>query len=422
MDTQSITLIISIGCLILLSAYFSATETAFSTINKIRLKNLEKGGNRRAALILSIAEDYDKMLSAILIGNNIVNIASASLATIIFTKYFGNSGVTLSTIVMTVLVLIFGEISPKSLAKEEPEKFAMFSAPILRFLMWIMTPVTFLFGLWKKLLSLFFKAKERPSVTEEELLTIVDVAENEGELNANQGDLIRSAIEFNDLDVKDILTPRVNLVCVEEHTPLEEVRKQFANCGYSRLPVYAGSVDSIIGVIHEKDFFRMLDRGETDIHSAITDIVCTAPNMKISELLHTLQHSKIHMAVVVDEFGGTLGIVTLEDILEELVGEIWDEHDEVVEYFRQEPGGAYQISCKASLEEMFELFGLENDNDKFENNTVGGWVIEVLGRIPEQGAQFQYENLHVTVTKADPKKALEIFVEPQEQQAMAVCK
>lgn len=410
MSSTSVTLIAVIAVLVMMSAYFSATETAFSSLNKIRLKSLANNGNKRAAHALSLLENYDKLLSTILIGNNIVNIASASIATVLFVEQFrlGNSGVTVSTVVMTVVVLIFGEISPKSLAKESPERFAMFSTPFLSFFVKLLTPLNFLFQQWKKLLNKLFKAEDDRGITEEELITIVDEAENEGGIDEHESELIRSAIEFNDLEVEEILTPRVDVVAVEENDPMDKIADAFRTNGLSRLPVYRETIDNIIGIIHEKDFYAQLYQNRNEIAPIIKTAVCATTSMPVSKLLRLLQGSKTHMAIVIDEFGGTAGIVTLEDILEELVGEIWDEHDEVVEEFKKNPDGSYLVSCSADLEDMFELLGLSEEVD---TSTVSGWVIDELGGVPKVGDNFTYENLHVTVTRTDFRRVLEIRVE-----------
>mgnify|MGYP002559538664 FL=1 len=410
MSSTSITLIAVIAVLVMMSAYFSATETAFSSLNKIRLKSLANNGNKRAAHALALLENYDKLLSTILIGNNIVNIASASIATVLFVEQFrlGNSGVTISTIVMTIVVLIFGEISPKSLAKESPERFAMFSTPFLSFFVKLLTPLNFLFQQWKKLLNKLFKAEDDRGITEEELITIVDEAENEGGIDEHESELIRSAIEFNDLEVEEILTPRVDVVAVEENDPMDKIAEVFRTNGLSRLPVYRETIDNIIGIIHEKDFYAQLYQNRNEIAPIIKTAVCATTSMPVSKLLRLLQGSKTHMAIVIDEFGGTAGIVTLEDILEELVGEIWDEHDEVVEEFKKNPDGSYLVSCSADLEDMFELLGLSEEVD---TSTVSGWVIDELGGVPKVGDNFSYENLRVTVTRTDFRRVLEIRVE-----------
>ncbi len=415
MDSHSSMLVVIFGVLLLMSGYFSATETAFSSINRIRMKHLANNGSKRAIHTLALSEDFDKVLSTILIGNNIVNIASASIATVIFTNYYGDAGVTISTIVTTVLVLIFGEITPKSLAKEAPETFAMFFTPVLRILIVLLMPLNFIFSFWKKLLTKVFKFQDKQTITQEELITLVDEAESEGGIDFHEGELIRSAIEFNDLDVKEILTPRVKIIAVNEKASLDEIKSVFMMHGFSRLPVYNETVDRIIGVIHEKDFYNMLYYENDSIQSIVKSIVCVAPQMKISELLRRLQHSKSHIAIVVDEYGGTMGIVTLEDILEELVGEIWDEHDEVIEHFTKVEDHKYLIHCNADLEDLFERFELKSKSSDYNAVTVSGWVVQECGRIPETGDEFIYEDLKVTVTKTDFRRVLEILVEVLEE-------
>jgi len=415
MDSDSITTIFIMVFLLLMSAYFSATETAFSSLNRIRLKNLANNGNKKAKSALLLSENYDVLLSTILIGNNIVNIASASIATIVFTKYYGNKGITISTIVMTILVLIFGEISPKSLAKESPESFAMFSTPILKFFIFILKPLNLFFMLWKKLLSKTFKVKDSRSITEEELLTIVDEVQSEGGIDEEEGELIRSAIEFNDLDVNDVLTPRVDLVAIDVKYSNEEIDRLFFESGYSRMPVYENSIDNIIGVIHEKNFHRYLKNRDKPIKDIINPVIWATPTMKISKLLKLLQKTNSHMAVISDEYGGTLGIVTLEDILEELVGEIWDEHDEVIEEVVEIGENEYKISCSANIDKIFNFFDIHKE---YPSNTVSGFVIGELGKIPKEGDSFIYENLKIIVTKTDFRRVLEItvMVLPEEEE------
>jgi len=415
MDSTSIGMIVALVVLITMSAYFSATETAFTSLNRIRMKNRAEDGDKRAQRALALAEQYDKLLSTILIGNNIVNIAATTIATVLFTKWFHEYGPAVSTVALTVIILVFGEISPKSLAKESPERWAMTAAPLLRVFAVILAPLNFLFGLWKKLLSLLFHKEEDDGITEEELVGMVDQAETEGGLDEHESELIRAAIEFNDLEVSEILTPRVDLVAVEETTSEEEVARLLAESGYSRLPVYKENIDNIIGVIHEKDFYAARYRGIKELFEIMGSVIYTTGNTKISDLLRILQKNKAHMAVVVDEYGGTEGIATLEDILEELVGEIWDEHDEVIESFRKQEDGSYLIECSADLDDMYDLFEVKGECDA---STVSGWVMEQIGRVPEQGDRFQAEGLDVTVTRVEQRRVLEIRVSvlPQEEE------
>lgn len=413
MDSSLIGMIVAIVILVMCSAYFSATETAFTSLNTIRMKTWAENGDKRAARALAVGEDYDKLLSSILIGNNIVNITATTISTLLFTKIFVTYGATISTVVITIVVLIFGEISPKSVAKEFPERFAMFSAPILRVIILVLTPLNFLFSMWKKLLSKIFKPSGDDGITEEELMGIVDQAESEGGLDAHEGDLIRASIEFNELDVSDILTPRVDLVAVDEESTMQEVGALFVENGYSRLPVYHETIDNIIGVIHQKDFYKARVRGEDRLAMIKSPVVYTTPNTKIFKLLRILQMNKVHMAVVVDEYGGTEGIVTLEDILEELVGEIWDEHDEVTEFLHKQPDGSYNIDCTTDLDDMYDLFEIKGE---CEASTVSGWVLEQIDRIPKQGDHFIAEGLEVTVTAVDNRRVMEINVKPVPQE------
>lgn len=409
-------LIIWLVILILCSAYFSATETAFSSLSRIRLKNLAAEGSKKAAMALKLSENYDKLLSSILIGNNVVNITASSLATVLFIKYFPVYGVTASTIVMTILVLIFGEISPKSLAKESPEEFAMFSAPIIRVIIIVLTPFNFLFGLWKILLNNLFKTSNDRGITEQELITMVEEAQNEGGIDAQEGDLIKSAIEFNDLEAGDILTPRVDLTAVDIEEDQQAIYNVFMESRFSRIPVYKDTIDNIVGVIHQRDFFVMIRTKGQTMQDIIKPVIFVSDSIKISKLIKHLQKSKAHMAVVTDEYGGTMGIVTMEDILEELVGEIWDEHDDVVNDTEKISENEYMVSGSADVGELFEMFGLKCD---VEQNTVNGWAMEQLEKIPEIGDSFTDENFAVTVKELDGRrigKVLLRYIPPQEEE------
>lgn len=412
MDNSSITMIISLFILLMGSAYFSATETAFSSLNKIRLKHLANNGDEKAGKTLMLADDYDRVLSTILIGNNILNIAAASLSTVIFSKHFGDAGLTLSTIVMTVLVLIFGEITPKSLAKEAPESFAMAATPILKISIFILTPLNIFFACWKKYLSTIINVKNDRSITEEELITIVEEATHGGGIERQEGELIRSAIEFNDLDVADVLTPRVNMTAVAINEEKAKIRDVFLESGYSRLPVFETSVDNIVGVINQKDFHNYVLHTEVSLDKIIKPAVYAANSLKISKLLKILQQDKAHIAIVPDEYGGTLGIVTLEDILEELVGEIWDEHDEVVRDFEKIADNKYIVSSNASLYKMLQLFKINCD---LSINSVSGWITYEMGKIPSEGEFFFFQTLQITILEADLKRVNKILVQVTER-------
>ena len=391
---------------------------AFSSLNKTRLRALAEKGSQRAAQTLRLSEDYDRLLSTILVGNNVVNLAASSISTLLFLGLLPDIGATVSTIVITVVVLIFGEISPKSLAKENPEKFAMLSTPVIRVLIWVMTPVNFLFAQWKKLLSRLFKGDDRRKMTQDELLMLVEEVAQDGSLEEHEGDLLRSAIEFSERDAEDILTPRSDLEAVPVSASKEEVARVFSESRYSRLPVYDGSVDNIVGVLHQKDFYTGTGVSPRPLTELMKEPVYVPQSVKINDLLRVLQKHKAHVAVVSDEYGGTLGIVTMEDILEELVGDIWDEHDEVVEQFRKVGEDTYRVLCSTDLYELDRFFQLDVKSDC---TSISGWVMEQLGRIPEVGDRFAYEDLQVTVTETDHHRVMEVEIQrlPRPQEAGA---
>lgn len=415
-DGSTIQLIVIIA-LVAMSALFSATETAFSTFNRVRMKNLAADGDKRAELVMKLADDYDALLSTILIGNNIVNIALASIATVMFTNWYPNNGAAISTAVTTVVVLIFGEISPKSIAKETPDSFAKFIAPFIRGLKIIFTPLNFIFRQWKRLLAKIFKLSGDQGITGEELMTIVDEAEQDGGIGEQEGELIRSAIEFDDVEAADIITPRVDIVAIPEDASMEEIAEVFHESGYSRLPVYKDSIDDIIGVLHEKDFYHLCQSGSEDISTVLGKALNVPCHVKISKLLTMFQREKAHMAVVLDDYGGTMGIATLEDVIEELVGEIWDEHDEVVELINPEPDGSVIVSGTACPDDLFSYFEIDPPDDELPQ-TVNGWVTRFCGELPEEGDDFDADGLHVTVLKTDGKLVEQIRasrIEPVEE-------
>ena len=416
-DGSSMTLWVALVVLVALSAFFSASETAFSSLNQIRLKSRAEDGDTSAARVLAMAEKYDKLLSTILIGNNIVNIAAASIGTIIFTKMLGaERGATVSTMVLTVVVLIFGEVTPKSLAKEMPETVATAVSPFLNLLMILFTPLTWLFSQWKRLLGHFIHSTEEDTITEGELMTMVSEAENDGELTDRESQLIRSAIEFDDVEVEEILTPRVDVVAVADDISLEELAQTFAESGYSRLPVYHGTIDNIIGVVHEKDFYIARLKKATKIEDLVAPTLYTTGSTQISQLLRTLREQHHHMAVVVDEYGGTEGIITLEDILEELVGEIWDEHDEVTEDFRKQSDGSWLVSGSASVDDLFETLDLPEDED-IDSNTVNGLVQEKTCHLPKVGDHFSLGEYDGVVTRTARRRVTEVRLTPADPAA-----
>ena len=378
------------------SAYFSATETAFSSANTTKLKTLAEKGNKRAALVCKLLERYDRLLSTILIGNNIVNIATASIGTVLFVRHYGDAGATISTVVVTVVVLIFGEISPKSIAKDSAERCAMLSAPLLRVLIILFTPLNALFSLWKKLLSKIFRLNADTKMSQEELLMLVDEVQQYGSIDKDEGELLKNAIDFSEQRAEDILIHRTDLAALPITATKEEVAALFTETKYSRLLIYQDSIDNILGTIHQKDFYVGCGVTDKPLRDILLPPVYALEREPISLLLKKLQKMKTHVAVVVDEYGGTCGIVTMEDILEELVGEIWDEHDEEETPVRQVSADSYLVDAGMSFDDFADHFGLRGD---CEMSSVSGWVTEQFGRLPDPGDTFDFETLHVQVTQ-----------------------
>ena len=405
---MALQIVIIVFCIIM-SAYFSATETAFSTFNKIRVKNLADKGNKRAAKVIKLSENYDTLLSTILIGNNIVNILASSIATILFVDLLKDGSLAewssaISTAVLTLVILTFGEISPKTIAKKKPEAFAVFSAPLINVLLYVFLPFTFIFKQLQNGLAKLFKSDEDKGMTEEELISIIEEAEEEGDLDKEETDLIKSAIEFNDLEVSDIFTPRIDITAISKDATREEVRALFIESGYSRLPVFEDDLDNVVGILYYKDFFTLEFSSYEQI---MKPVIYVAKNQKINELLKELQEKQLHMAVVMDEFGSTAGIVTLEDILEEIVGEIWDEHDEKVIEIQKIAELEYIVSGKANISKLFDELEIDEEPDA---QTVNGWTMTNLGRIPAEGDTFESSGLKVSVLKMDGKRVENLHV------------
>jgi CBS domain containing-hemolysin-like protein len=406
-------LLIIMIILVAFSAFFSSAETAFSSLNKVKLKAIENSDNeKRIEKTIKLSTDYDIVLSTILIGNNIVNIASTSIATLFFTGLLGDNsdlGATVSTIVMTAVVLIFGEVTPKTIAKEKAESYAVIITPVVKFFIILFYPLNLVFRGWKLLLNKIFGLGKYDTVTEEELKTYVDEAHTGGEIDENESELIRSSIEFDDVHVGDILTPRIDVEAVEKYWKLSEIEKVFKTSRYSRLPVYIGDIDHIVGVIHYQDFEEIRQRGLKSLRTILKPVATVSPDTKISKLLRICQKSKTHLAVVVDEFGGTEGIVTLEDIIEELVGEIWDEHDEVQIDIEQIDDNEYIVDGSSSVDKLFEFFNIA-DSDTLDVSTVNGWVMLNTDKIPEVGDSFDYDILNVQVMTVDGRRADKIKI------------
>ena len=407
--------------LVLFSGFFSATETAFSSVNRTKLKLKAQGGNKSAQNALKLLDKFDKLLSTILVGNNLVNITLSVLFNNIFESVISDSAVSgiVSVAVSTVIVLTFGEITPKMIAKENSERICMAFGYPIRAIQIILYPITIVFTGLKFVLNKIFKSRDDDKITEEELLSMVEEAQEDGSLDSQERELISSAIEFDDCEVQDILVPRVNVIAVPTNMAMDKIKAIFLEYNYSRLPVYKDSIDQIVGMIHNIDFFTALEKGEKNIKNYRTPVAVATEHMKISALLKSMQRQKVHMAVVVDEYGGTLGIVTLEDILEELVGEIWDEHDEVVNYFTKIDDENYLVDGRAELDDFFKEFNIdENETENFDSQTVSGWVIEQFGEIPKKSQSFDFKNLTIVVNKLTARKIIEIKVRinPQKEE------
>lgn len=409
MDNSDLGKIILVVVMMVLSALFSSTETAYSSVNKLRLKNYVSQGNKKAARALKLANKFDDVLTAVLIGNNIVNIATSSVSTVIFINIIGSNGAAVSTVVVTVLVLIFCEVLPKSYAKRNAEKLALlFAAPLSALVMIFKPFVVMLNGLS----SLISKGgEEAPSVTEDELKYMIDEIEEQGVIEEQESELVKSALEFDEITVNEILIPRVKIVGVEIGMSLEEIQELFITEMYSRLPVYEKSLDDIVGIITNKAFFKMLIDGGTDIRNIIQDVTHIADTKLISETMRDMQRSKVHLAVVTDQYGGTKGIVTLEDIIEELVGDIYDEDDEIVSLIKTISPDKYEVDGDMSISRLLEQLDLDDDLIQTDYTTVGGWVTDVMERIPESGETAETGIFRITAAAVNEQTVEKVILE-----------
>ena len=401
--------------LVMFSAFFSSTETAYSSASRIRLKSYADNGSKKAKKAFRISEQYDKALSTILVGNNIVNIVASALATLLFVGFFGEAnGTVLSTVILTVIILVFGEVLPKNLAKENSEKMAMSSSGILFFLMIILTPVTFLLLKLNGLVtSLAARGKKKePTVTEDELKYIVESIEDEGVLEEQESELVQSALEFDEKTAYDILTPRVDMTAIDIEDDPQRIKTIVLEERYSRIPVYRGSVDNIIGILHARDYLEALLKTDApELEKLIQPAYFIYRSKKLSSILADFKYKRLHIAVVTDDYGGTLGIVTMEDLLEQLVGEIWDEDEVAESKYKRLAGNKFEISGDMHINDMLELIGKEPKYIESESKSVGGWVIEQIGDIPQNGDGFVYRELKVTVNEVEDNRINTITLE-----------
>ena len=400
-----------IAVLILLSAFFSGVETAFSFANTIRLKSLADNGNKRAKNALWVCDNFDKALTAILIGNNVVNLGCSSLATILCIDLFKNYGAAIATGATTLLVLTFGEVIPKCIGKEKSDGIVLHTGLLLKVLTYILTPLVVLFtGLKTLVMKIGHIKKDSPSVTEGELKYIIETIEEEGILEEQESELVQSALEFDEKTAQEILTPRVDVTVIDIDDSKEEIHNLIIRERYSRIPVYEGDIDNIIGILHTRDYLEKVIDGEADIRDLLIPAHFIYKNQKLSDILNDFRANKLHIAIVTDEYGGFLGIVTMEDLLEEIVGDIWDEDEDVEHTCSKLGDDKYLVSGDMDLSELFELFDIKPDDD-IESNSVGGFIVEQFGDIPIRGQHVTYEGVTFTVKRVKNRRIISAVTE-----------
>lgn len=414
MDPSIIAQIVALVVLIALSAFFSSAETSFITCNKVRIRSLAEDGNRSAQRVLKITADSSKMLSAILIGNNLVNISASSLATLITQQLWGNVAVSISTGVLTILILIFGEISPKTFATSNPEKIALLYSGPITFLMVILTPFIFIINLMAKgVLKLlrFDPNKQKASYTEDELRTIVDVSHEEGVIETDEREMINNVFDFGESQAKDVMIPRIDMTCIPVESTFDEIVEVFRQDKYTRLPVYENNVDNVIGIINVKDLLLCEDKNNFSVTSILRKPFYTYEFKKISELMDELKKTSNNFTIVIDEYGSTVGLITLEDLLEEIVGEIRDEYDEDEEDdIIQINDNEYIISGITRLNDLEEIVDLPKSEEDDDFDSVGGYIVSQLGRLPQDGDEVIIDKLKFVVEECDKYRIIKVHL------------
>ena len=423
MDPRDVPQLVALIVLLMLSAFFSSAETSLVSVNQIRMRSLAENGNARAKRVLAITSNQSKMLSAILIGNNIVNISASALATMIAQKIWGNAAVSIATGVLTVLVLIFGEISPKTLATANADKMAMiFSGPI-RILMIILTPFIIIINFLAKgvLRILGYKEdKNKTSFTEDELRTIVEVSHEEGVLENDEREMINNVFDFGESQAKDVMIPRIDMTCISIDSTFDEIVEVFRKDKYTRLPVYETSVDNVIGIINVKDLLLCEDKKNFSVQNILRKPYYTYEYKKISELMEELKKTSNNFTIIVDEYGSTVGMITLEDLLEEIVGEIRDEYDEdEVDDILQVNENEYLILGTTRLNELEDLVDLPDSEEEDDYDTVGGFIVSQLGRLPQTGDEITVNNLRFVVDKCDKYRIINVhlYITPEGEES-----
>ena len=414
MDDGSILSVLIILALLLFADYFAVCETSFAAVSRIRLKTAMERGDRRANKAMYVCEHFAKAIPTILIGTNIVHLSCASYVTVLVTRRWGLSAVTLSTFVTTLVVFFVGEMLPKSIAKKYSLRLALGTASSLVFFMHLLTPVSFILTKIGEFASRLTKGDSEVSVTEDELYDIIENMTDEGDLDSEQGDLVHSALAFGDLTAESILTARVDMETIDVDDPLEEILSQVKASRHSRIPVYQDSVDNNIGVLQIRRFMReyLQKREKTDLRSLLDEPYFVHQSAKIDELLSVMSSKKINMTIVTDSYGGTVGIVTVEDILEELVGEIWDEDDEVVEPCVDHGDGSYSFDAGVDIEDAFEFMDYEDpDETDFDHKLLGEWAYEQFDAIPQEGDSFTYNGLRITVEKVQQRRIMKLHIQ-----------
>ncbi|MDR3205822.1 MAG: hemolysin family protein [Candidatus Methanoplasma sp.] len=404
-----------LAVLVVMSAYFSASETAYSTMNVIRVRNLANEGDRRAQKAAERREDYERLLTTILVGNNIVNIAASSICAMIFTEVFGLIGAVYATVFMATVILVCGEITPKTLAKRNAERYALRFAGSLHVAEIVLAPIAFVFMKLTGAISKGAKndSAESPSLTEDELVVMIDEIGDEGTLEKRETELIKSAIQFDDVKVSEILTPRVDMTAVDIRTSREDMKKTFLETRFSRIPVYDGTIDRIVGAVNSKDFFFSYVNGtQFELKDIIRTVKFVPETASIATLLGDLQKASAQLAVVLDNFGGTVGIVTMEDVIEELVGDIWDENDEVEHPVTKEEDGSYTVLGEANIFDAMEQIGLPFDPDGFHAHSVSGFIHHRLERIPQVGDVIETDNATILVKSMKSRRIKEAKIIP----------
>ncbi len=402
----------AIVILLLLSAFFSGSEIAFTSVSKSRLKSASEKGDSRADVALYIYDHYEDALSTILIGNNLVNIAASAVSTVILIGLIGTAGAGVSTLVMTALILVFGEITPKIVARQNSYKFALLASYPIRILMLILKPIIVAVVWAVDKVSVLWKSEEKqPLVTEDELVTLIENITESGIIDKERSELLQSAIEFSEITVEEILTPRIDMVTIDINDSMEEIAQTVLDSNFSRIPVYDDSIDNIIGVLHTEHFLmKLTETQDVDIRSILIDMCFIHQTMTLPNALAELQKSNLQMTIVTDEYGGTMGLITMEDILEELVGDIWDEADEIVNEFTPISEYVYEVAGDMSVIDFLDFMNINDRDFESEYTTVGGWAIEMLDSFPDVNDSFDYKNLSVRVTELDGRRVEKLVV------------